>query len=685
MFMVNKPPYKIGLVKAFIISIMLVFNIAVHSQNTIIECLAVSEFDGSVTIKFNGPSGTDFFKIYRANQLSGNYIQIHTTTSGLETNYLDDDINAASQSFSYYVESFDNGQSTGVSQKQRTLLLSIINLNNGLVDLSWNDPGLNPPEDYQIWTKGQFGFFDIHNYSSTNSFIDTIGKCQEVRYYQIRVQINGCESISNVRGGTYADITQPEPIIPKNASIDINTGLINLSWLLPSSASADIVKYQIWFINESGGSTAFPEAEVYGYENLNITLDNAFVCDTTLTIAITAQDSCGNNSDYSNQQYYIRTLNMHNPTYDICNDECIISWDSIIGWNDVELEGIRIFIKKGDGDFEVGAVVDPTETSTKIYGFERDVEYRFYIEAYDQGNTRISTSCVKKIVGRKPTITDYTWLREVSVENGAVQLKWQVDSIAYIPQFAISRSIDGMDFSIVDTVPGTGDTIHYFVDQKSTYYQSPQYYTIQPFDSCLNMGVSSNMSVSIYTKVSPNGDGEALIEWTPYSLMDSMLYYHVYRVIDSNVYPLPVAELSPNEFSFSDYYDNAVSLTSRIGYFVEAIGYFHDSMPVPDTARSNTNFLAKVSNVYLPTGFKPRGGFSNIYKPIYTGIKTTNYSFKILNRWGMLIFESNQPVLGWNGKYQEEFVIPGAYVYVVDYETLYGKKRRQSGLFYVLY
>lgn len=681
----NKTQNILNMKKAFILSVFALFLFPAFLRSATLKCLKVSEFNGAVTINFTGPTGTDFFKIFRSNQLNGTYELIHTTTNGVVNYYTDNDVNGASQSFAYYVESFDNGVSTGESQKIRTLLLSVNNLNNGLVQLNWNDPGINISSDYEIYTKGDESIFSSQNYTETNSFIDTIGECQVVKYYQIRLLLNGCESISNVRGGTYADITQPEPIIPKNATVDPETGLIYLSWLFPSEASADIRKYQIWFINEQGGSTAFPEAEIYGINNLNITLENEAVCDTALTIAITAQDSCGNNSDYSNQEYYIRTLNLKGVQYDICNDECELFWDTIIGWHDIATEGIRIYEKKNDGEYEVREVVDPTSTSVKLIGFERDVEYRFYIEAYSEGNSRTSTSCVRKIVGKKPVVTEYTWLRSVSVLDGEVQLKWQVDSIAYIPQFAVSRSRDGTDFNIIDTVSGTDDTLYYSTDLESNYYQSPQFYLIQPFDSCLNIGEASNLANTIYTKVTPNGDGEALIEWTPYSLMDSMLYYHVYRVIDTNIYPIPIAELSPDQFSYEDYYNDAVSLSSRLGYFVEAVGYFSDSMPEPDTARSNTNFLAKVTNVFMPTGFKPKGGVTKIYKPVYTGIKNTNYSFKILNRWGMMIFESNQPVLGWNGKYQGEFVMSGAYVYVVDYETLYGKKRRQSGIFYVLY
>jgi hypothetical protein len=668
---------------ALIASLLLV--VSAFTQNTILQCLSVGELDGAVSLKFSGPSGTDNFNIYRANQLNGTYQLIHTTSNGQVNTYLDNTINAASQSYAYYVESVNNGQITGVSQKNRTILLSVVNLNNGLIQLNWNDPGINTAASYEIWAKGENGTFAIHHYSDIESFVDSIESCPMIRYYQIRVPTNGCVSISNIRGGTYSDLTQPEPIIPQNASIDLNTGQIHLSWLLPSEASADIIKYQIWIINEDGGSTTFPEAEVYGYHNLSLILENEFVCDTSLTFAITAQDSCGNNSNYNLEEYYIRTLNLKGIEYNICNDECIIQWDSIIGWLDLPLQGIRIFKKEGDGAFEQAAVVGPTETSASIFGFERGKEYRFYIEAFSEGNIRTSTSCIRKITGRKPTVTEFNWLRQVSVINGEVHLKWQVDSIAYIPQFAISRSGDGLEFNIIDTIIASGDTMHYYTDLESKYYQSPQYYYIQPFDSCLNLGDESNISATIYTKVSPNGDGEALVEWTPYSLMDSMLYYNVYRVIDTNVYPIPIAELSPDELSYSDYYDNAVSPTSKVGYFVEAVGYFNDSIAQADTARSNTNFLAKVTNVFLPSGFKPKGGVNNIFKPIYTGIKSTNYSFKILNRWGMMIYESNQPLLGWNGKYDGEFVTPGAYVYVVDYETIYGKKIRKSGVFYVLY
>lgn len=670
---------------SIVIFFTFLFSSGLSAQQAVLECLTVGDATGAVSLRFSYDGNASAYIIYRADHILGDYQPIHTTSSGIFTSYVDASINAASQSYSYYVEAIANGEGTGPSNKLSSMLLTTNNLNNGLVELHWNETGTSTGELFQIWRKYSTGEFALLATSTETSRIDTLDHCQGNYNYQIRILTEGCESTSNIRGGYFGDIIPPETVIPKNATIDTASGDIILSWFLPSEENADIKKYQIWVINANGGSTQFPQAEVYGYHNLSILLNQGLACDTTLTFSITAQDSCGNSSVW-NQDYFIRTVNMKNPEYDICNDVCEIRWDSVLSWYDVPVAGINVYQKKGFSDFEVLRQLSPDATSVMLSGFERDVRYQFYIEAFSEDHGRKATSCIKRITGKKPIATEYTWLRSASIIQGEVELKWEIDSIAYVPQYAVSRSEDGFDFSMIDTVFGNPNTVQYYYDLGSKYYQEPQYYRIHAFDSCLNIGLESNDAITIYTKVSSYNDGQALVEWTPYSKMDSILYYQVYRVIDTLVYPFPIADISPHgELSYVDDYQNAVPLSSDLGYFVEAVGYFSDSMPEPDTARSNTNFLARVTNVFIPSGFKPKGGVTNIFKPIYTGIKPTNYNFKILNRWGMMIFESHQPVLGWDGKHNGEYVMPGAYLYVLEYETIYGKSRRQSGLFYILY
>jgi gliding motility-associated-like protein len=46
-------------------------------------------------------------------------------------------------------------------------------------------------------------------------------------------------------------------------------------------------------------------------------------------------------------------------------------------------------------------------------------------------------------------------------------------------------------------------------------------------------------------------------------------------------------------------------------------------------------------------------------------IKTFN--LKIFNRWGELIFESNQLEVGWDGTYQGKMCQDGTYIWVIEY------------------
>ena len=59
---------------------------------------------------------------------------------------------------------------------------------------------------------------------------------------------------------------------------------------------------------------------------------------------------------------------------------------------------------------------------------------------------------------------------------------------------------------------------------------------------------------------------------------------------------------------------------------------------------------------YIPNTFTPDGDQENqTFTPIFTyGIDPNNYSLEIYNRWGQLIFESQNPEVGWDGTYSTQ-------------------------------
>ncbi|WP_317897521.1 PKD domain-containing protein [Aurantibacillus circumpalustris] len=80
------------------------------------------------------------------------------------------------------------------------------------------------------------------------------------------------------------------------------------------------------------------------------------------------------------------------------------------------------------------------------------------------------------------------------------------------------------------------------------------------------------------------------------------------------------------------------------------------------------NIIPKVS-IDVPTAFTPNGdGINDVIFPDGWGIRKLIY-FKVFNRWGQLIFESNDIKIGWDGVFQGIPQNMETYVYQVSVET----------------
>jgi len=88
--------------------------------------------------------------------------------------------------------------------------------------------------------------------------------------------------------------------------------------------------------------------------------------------------------------------------------------------------------------------------------------------------------------------------------------------------------------------------------------------------------------------------------------------------------------------------------------------------------------------VAFPNSFMPRpgGGVDNtavnaIFKPTYRDVDT--YTLQIYNRWGQLIFESNDIEKGWDGMYKGQLAPRAVYVWKATGTYISGKEFRMSG------
>lgn len=71
---------------------------------------------------------------------------------------------------------------------------------------------------------------------------------------------------------------------------------------------------------------------------------------------------------------------------------------------------------------------------------------------------------------------------------------------------------------------------------------------------------------------------------------------------------------------------------------------------------------------YVPNTFTPDGNlFNNTFQPVMTeGFEPESYHLTIYNRWGQLLFESFDPLTGWDGSYGNRLVMDDTYSWTIE-------------------
>ncbi|MFZ4400301.1 MAG: gliding motility-associated C-terminal domain-containing protein [Bacteroidales bacterium] len=88
----------------------------------------------------------------------------------------------------------------------------------------------------------------------------------------------------------------------------------------------------------------------------------------------------------------------------------------------------------------------------------------------------------------------------------------------------------------------------------------------------------------------------------------------------------------------------------------------------------NIIFDENCNTIFIPNAFLPRG-ITKTFKPIGSFSAETELYFAIYNKWGQLLFETNDYNIGWDGKYQNDVVQSGVYLYYLKIK--YGEQIKE--------
>lgn len=148
--------------------------------------------------------------------------------------------------------------------------------------------------------------------------------------------------------------------------------------------------------------------------------------------------------------------------------------------------------------------------------------------------------------------------------------------------------------------------------------------------------------------------------------------------------PTPAAEW----FTWEIYKSNNLLFTRRdqdLRYLFEDLGNYTVNVSVTNTlcaeSAKDTTFNVTISKSYIrvPNVFTPNGDeFNNEFRVEYESI--IEYHIWVYNRWNKLVYESTNPMAGWDGNIGGRPAAPGAYFYIIRAK---GVEATQSGFNYM--
>ncbi len=125
------------------------------------------------------------------------------------------------------------------------------------------------------------------------------------------------------------------------------------------------------------------------------------------------------------------------------------------------------------------------------------------------------------------------------------------------------------------------------------------------------------------------------------------------------------------------------TLGEQSSYFFETAGKYAVVLMVENTWGCLDTIIKSVEvftdfNVYIPNAFTPNGdGLNDQFIPVLRGVK--RYDIQIFNRWGDLIFASNNPTINWDGSFAGKNCEIGVYTYKLVVLNVNGEEEVING------
>ncbi len=557
----------------------------------------------------------------------------------------------------------------------------------GIALIAWNPVSSPLPEGssefYKIYRKIQLpgqppGSWLLHDSTKNTLYNDTVedGLCNAFIDYRIEIDnIIGCSSVSNVKGDWFSETRQPAKPVFDSVSINEN-GEVVLGWT--PSTSADALGTIIYIFD----SNDIPhEIDTITNNQISTYIDSIRKpCrDNNIRYSIAAIDSCGNKSP-GTFSTPLRPIFFNSVNYTICNETNSISWESYIN-AEPEIEKYLIWSSKNNEPTAIVGEVPGDVTNFNHTNIENQTDYTYYIQAVFGNNT--STSCENSITTGSYIKPGYIYLANADVqEDNTIDLELDADLLPLDCSWEIYRSETGSGTqTLLTTINRSSVSSNPFTYADQTADGSTGFYdyTIKVIDSCNRQDLESDLMKTVFLQGSKISENQHQLVWNAFEGYENgVSKYYIFRSTNITVVPLLIDSVNSSTLSYIDNVSMVSTTESEFTYKVQAVEDGPNSFGYQNVSNSNRVIFLRDTELYMPNAFRPNG-VNNIFKPVTTGFAGSNYLFQIFNRWGQVIFETNDPNEGWNGIHNGNHAPQGVYIYRLVYDDVNGNPIDRKG------
>lgn len=491
-----------------------------------------------------------------------------------------------------------------------------------------------------------------------------------------------------------------DPIAPKITSVSVtNNAEITINW--DESTSKETMAYMIYSYQSLTDVSAVLVETVTGISTISFTHTAASAppvqdfASKPQYYQVAAADYCFDvNQGLS--QYDIGIggqVSRHGTllltyTIDRCEASANLTWTAYEAWFNPVLQ--YVIHADNDGDGVSNSIIDTVAGSTLNYTFPglKDGNITCFFVVAEETSTgsmsQSNTVCIVPNVVQQP---EFVYVQNVSVVGeSAIDIEFYIDSLSDISYFNLYRRVRDGNFGRLQKieVPSKLDSFILYNDIDEEFLATSSYiyeYQIGAVDSC-NLEHFSNISNSILLKGEWKFDFNNDLDWNAYKgWSGNVARYNIERS-DDVTQLWGIEDYVENDTIYShdiNFETSDVSTRDHDGLFCYRVQAVHSDMDRDLSFKSgkraksysNERCIQQDPPLYVPNAFSPNlDSLNDVFKPLPIFIDDEDYHLSIFDRWGKLMFETEDLYEGWDGTTRKGKAVPiGLYWYIIQFSN----------------